>query len=182
MTNAESPDYSNDILQPMQDADFILYRDIAAKTLPTNLYVHHFLTIQHRWKKIFAQPENKTLTENISPQCKKNFVKPRDGRVENCTFVAVSDEIVPAESRYHIYVFTIEWPPVELISSLRETARIDWEARPTIESLAEELAPAVEKLHAEMQISHEWSHPIDCVWLPYEEAIAINIKYWVFAI
>lgn len=176
MAELESIDYSNDILQPMQSADLLRYRDICAQQLPAKLWVHHFLTIQHRWMEIFSRPENEALTRNISSKCRKSFYAPRTASVDNCTFVAISDSISD-NTRYCIYAFTFEWPPTELVCCLRDTARIDWKTGPLIEALSEELVPVVGKMLADAQINVEWSISIACFWMSIEEAIAIDMRY-----
>lgn len=177
MNESDSIDHSNDILQPMQDVDLLRYRDICVQQLPAILFVHHFLTIQHRWKELFTRPENERLTRNISTKCRKSFYRPRSVTdVDSCTFVAISDSISDKEE-YCIYVFTLESPPIELIRSLRATGRIDWKTGPLIEALSEDLVPFVERMLVEEQTKYEWSHRIACVWMPKEEAVAIDVRY-----
>lgn len=178
MAKLDSRDYSSDVLQPMPDADLLRYRDICAKRLPATLQVHHFLTIQHRWKHLFARPESEALTKNIAPKCKTIFYVPRNASADNCTFVAISDELLSANYNCSIYAFTLESPPTELVDCLRDTGRIDWQSGPLFEALSEPLVPVVEEMLAKKQISCQWSDTIDCVWMPKEEAIAIDVRYF----
>lgn len=176
MTTSASVDYSNDILQPMQDADLLRYRDICAKQLPAKLCAHHFLTIQHRWKETLSRPENGYLNRNISVKCQKYFYAPRHGCADNCTFVAISGSI-SGENQFCIYAFTLEWPPSELMQCLRDTARINWNGGPLIEALSEELVPLIRNMVAEQQNEFVWAGSIICVWMPHEQAIAIDARY-----
>lgn len=180
MVPSEPIDYSNDVLQPIQDADLLRYRDICAKRLPATLFAHHFLTIQHRWKQIYSRPENETLTANISPKCMNAFYAPRTRNIDNCTFVAISGELpIDTAPRYYIYAFTLEWPPTELMSCLQDTMRIQWQNEPLIEALSNELVPLVEALLTEKdtRACENWSESSCCVWLPKEVATAFNVKY-----
>lgn len=178
MAKSDSSDFSSDVLQPMPDADLLRYRDICAKHLPATLHVHHLLTIQHRWKQLFSCPENKSLTTNIAPNCKISFYVPRSAIADNCTFVAISDEWLSAECNFSIYAFTLEWPPTELVDCLRDNGRIHWQSGPLFQALSEPLAPVVKEMLAKKQINCEWSDTIDCVWMPKEEAIAIDVRYF----
>lgn len=145
MTNSKPVDYSKDALQPLQAADLIRYRDICAEKLPATIQSHHFLTVQHRWMEIFARPENEIQTKNISPKCVNKFYAPSIRNTDNCTFVAISDELHAENGPgYCIYAFTLEWPPTELISCLRNSMRIHWHNEPLIEALSNELVPIVE--------------------------------------
>lgn len=139
MVNSDAIDFSNDILQPLEDVDLLRYRDTCAGHLPFAFNAHHFLTLQHRWKQILSQPENATLAENISSKCVCKFYVPRNRNIENCTFIAISGESPtnPGDARYAIFPFTLEWPPTELISCIRDSARIDWRMEPTIEIFSE---------------------------------------------
>lgn len=164
----------------MQDADIPRYRDICARQLPAALTAHHFLTVQNRWKQILSRPENEALTENISAKCITDFYVPRIRNVDNCTFVAICGEsrANPQNARYCIFAFTCEWPPNELISCLRDTQRIDWNAGPLIEALSEELVPIVMDLFAEKEIDvcDEWCETSNCVWMPKHRAVAMDTK------
>lgn len=179
MAESDSTDYSNDILQPMQDADILRYRDICAEQLPAKLFAHHFLTIQHRWKQVFSQPGNETQTKNISPKCKKTFFAPAShiASVDKCTFVAIPCECLSEVADNFIYAFTLEWPPTELISCLKNTKRIDWLAGPLFEALSDKLLPAFRELLAEKRLNCESSDQIECAWMPKSEATAIDIWY-----
>lgn len=180
MAQSESIDYSIDALQPLRDADLLRYRALCAKRLPAALFAHHFLTVQHRWKEIFRRPENEALTTNISPKCINKFYAPHTRNIDNCTFVAVSDELSADNSpRYCIFAFTLEWPPNELMSCLRDSKRIQWQNEPLIEALSNELVPLVKTLLAEKETyaCAKWTGSSNCVWLPREEAVAFDVKY-----
>lgn len=178
MAESDSTDYSNDVLQPMQDADILRYRDICATQLPATLFVHHFLTIQNRWKELSSRPASETQTKNISPRCEKTFYAPRTATVANCTFVAIScDRVSEIAHDWTIYVFTLEWPPTELIGCLRDTERIDWQSGPLFEALSEKLLPAFGELLAEKRLKCESSDSIECAWMSNRDAIAIDIWY-----
>lgn len=171
---------SDDILEPMQDNDLLHYRDILANHLPAHLFAHHFLTIQHRWKGVFSRPVNKTLLTNISPKCVNNFYMPSTCKIENCTFVAISDELSSDTSpRYCMFVFTLEWPPTELISCLRDSKRIHWQNEPLIEALSNKLVPIVTALLAEKGrgFCDKWTESSNCVRLSRYETAAFDLKY-----
>lgn len=180
MTNSKPVDYSKDALQPLQAADLIRYRDICATKLPATLQPHHFLTVQHRWWEIFVRPENETQTRNISPKCVNKFYAPSTRNTDNCTFVAISDELHAENGPgYCIFAFTLEWPPTELISCLRDSMRIHWHNEPLIEALSNELVPIVKTLLLEKdkRACDKWTESSNCVWLAKAEAIAFDIKY-----
>lgn len=179
MTEPEIIANSGDILQPMRDDDVLRYRDILAKHLPANLFAHHFLAIQHRWKDIFSQPANETLLTNISPKCMNKFYAPRTRNIENCTFVSISNEMSSnIAPRYCMFVFTLEWPPTELMSCLRDSMHIQWQNEPLIEALSNKLVPIVTALLAEKGRSFcdKWTESSNCVWLSRYEAAAFDVK------
>lgn len=181
MAQSNSIDYySNDILQSIQDADLLRYRDLCAKHLPTAISAHHFLTVQHRWKEIFSRPENEVLTTNISPKCINKFYAPRNRNIDNCTFVAISNEFSSDKApRYCIIAFTLEWPPTELMRCLRDSMRIQWHNEPLIEALSNGLVPLVETLLAEKNTyaCEKKTESSNCVWLSRADAAAFDVKY-----
>lgn len=180
MINPASTDYSDEILQPLPDTDLLRYRDICADRLPAALTAHHYLTVQHRWKQVFARPENESLTKSISPKCITDFYAPSNRNSDHCTFVAISGESPtdPTNARYCIFAFTLEWPPNELISCIRDTKRIRWQNAPLIEALSDELVPIVRNLLAakEIDVCDEWTEASDCVWMSKNQAISISVK------
>lgn len=92
MANSNAIDFSNDILQPLEEADLLRYRDTCAKHLPSALNAHHFVTLQNRWKQILSQPENVALSENISSKWVCKFYVSHNRNIENCTFIEISGE------------------------------------------------------------------------------------------
>lgn len=184
MANTDPVDFSNDILQPLQDADILRYRDICAKRLPMALSAHHILTLRHRWGKILSQPENETLAKSVSPKCITKFYAPRNRNIDKCTFLAIAGESPtdPENSRYSIFLFTLQFPPTELISCLRDSARINWHSGPIFEAFSDDLLPIVEILLAQKGMNDyvNWAVTAQTVMLPKENALAMDIKYGEF--
>lgn len=181
---ADAIDFSNDILQPLQDADVLRYRDICAKQLPKALTAHHLLTLRHRWVKVLSQSENETLAKNISPKCVTKFYAPRNRNIDKCTFLAIAGESPtdPANSRYSIFLFTLQYPPTELISCLRDSARINWHLGPIFEAFSDDLMPIIEILLAQKGVndSVNWAVTAQTVVLSKEHALAMDVKYGEF--
>lgn len=165
------PNYSNDILQPMQDSDLLLYRDLCAKRLPAALVAHHFLIIQHRWKQISIQPQIISY-----PRCIYHFYVPRNRNIDNCTFIAISGESSALSECYRIFPFTLEPSSTELINCLEGTARIDWQKCPQMQPLPIDLLPNVEKLLAQRKLSIKCFLPHYIVSMSNKDALTIDVE------
>lgn len=84
--------FFNDILQPTNNEELLQILNILKENFPNNLRAHHFILMQLKWKLFFKQSENVHLIDNISARCKFNFFKHRNGKLKNCTFVAITTE------------------------------------------------------------------------------------------
>lgn len=87
-----SNNFVNDILQPINDDELLQISTILKENFPKNLRAHHFILMQLKWKRFLNKPENFQLIDNISARCKFNFFKHRNGKLRNCTFVAITTE------------------------------------------------------------------------------------------
>lgn len=63
------------------------YLDLLQRKLPHTLRPYLFLLLQTRWKSY-----SKKRLESITQRCIYNIYVPRDGRLVNCTFIALSGE------------------------------------------------------------------------------------------
>lgn len=87
----ESTDpFADDILQPLPIERFADYRNACAQQLPHAIRGHHFLLLQERWIRYLRDPVNKDV--DISARCKYHFFIHRGGNVQNCTFIAITEE------------------------------------------------------------------------------------------
>lgn len=177
MANSNAIDFSNDILQPLEEADLLRYRDTCAKHLPSALNAHHFVTLQNRWKQILSQPENVALSENISSKWVCKFYVSHNRNIENCTFIEISGESSTnsGDAWNIIFPFTHEWPPTDL----RDSARIDCRMGPMIEIFSEDLWPIVDILLVQKKISDwiDWNVTLQSVALSKEDALAFDVEY-----
>lgn len=83
---------SNDILQPLLIEKLAEYREACAKQLPRSIRGHHFLLLRERWYAFLNAIENQEISKVISRRCKYNLYVHRNGVVNNCTFIAITDE------------------------------------------------------------------------------------------
>lgn len=74
-----------EILVPLSDGRNTKYIEKFKQNLPTALRPYLFLLLQNRWRTYDEKSK-------IAPRCKYNIWVPRDGILENCTFIAVSTE------------------------------------------------------------------------------------------
>lgn len=96
---------TDDILQPLPIGKITDYIQVCANRLPYALRGHHFLVAQERWSKFLSSSENKGLVDTISPRCKYHIYVPKSGAIENCTFIALTEEAIDSD----VCVTYINW-------------------------------------------------------------------------
>lgn len=79
-------DFSNDILQPMPVALLSEYQAACVAHFPYALRGHHFLLLQQRWME-----NGMDEYANISNRLKFVIYVHRNGKSENCTYIAIND-------------------------------------------------------------------------------------------
>lgn len=90
MRNSNDDPFGDDILQPLPIDRFIEYRNVCMSRFPEALRAHHLLLLQERWHKVFTLPVNR----EISPRCVYTFYVPKNGNIENCTFIAIAESAI----------------------------------------------------------------------------------------
>lgn len=90
MKDLLTQDFSNDILQMMPEDRLPKYIELCKQNIPHAIHAHHFLVNHQRWQRILSK--DKQLRNTISPRCKNFVFVHRNGNVENCTFVVVTQE------------------------------------------------------------------------------------------
>lgn len=83
-------DFSNDILQVIPKDRIEKFIEITKQNIPKAIHAHHYLSNHRRWERIVSK--DKQLKNIISPKCNRFLFAPRNGKVENCTFIAVPEE------------------------------------------------------------------------------------------
>ncbi|XP_055586625.1 uncharacterized protein LOC129739224 isoform X2 [Uranotaenia lowii] len=117
-------DVVDDILRPLSQEDLILLKEIYRKHLPESIPFFFVMENQLRWLTKMEQMEADEMSK-LSARAFLRYYVPRNGKLENGTFVAITDNEDPC-----VYFHSLQEDCNQLIIYLSETKLICWRSCP----------------------------------------------------